>query len=129
MIFTGKLTDKEIANDKSERIMNGVATWASYYRANPHRFAKDYLNLNLKPFQQILLYLMIRCNGMVYVAARGQGKSFLTAVFCCIMAILYPESKIIIACKVRSQSLGILDDKILKELYPNSPLLRSEIKT
>ena len=40
-----KLTDKEIANDKAKRIMNGIATWCSYYRSNPHRFCKDYLNV------------------------------------------------------------------------------------
>lgn len=123
-----KLTDKEIANSKSEKIMKIVAARCSFYRANPQRFAKDYLNLTLKPFQQLLLFLMVRSTGFCFIAARGLGKSFLTAVFCCIMAILYPGTKIVIACKVRSQSINILDEKIMKEIYPNSPLLRSEIK-
>ena len=123
-----KPTDKEIANTKSERIMNTVAVRASFYRANPQRFAKDYLNLNLKLFQQILLFLMVRSTGFCWIAARGLGKSFLTAVFCVITCILWPESKVCIACKVRSQSINILDEKIMKELYPNSPLLRAEIK-
>ena len=30
-----KLTDKEVANTKSEKIMNAVALRASFYRANP----------------------------------------------------------------------------------------------
>lgn len=123
-----KLTDKEIATSKSEKIMKTVALRCSFYRANPQRFAKDYLNLTLKPFQQLLLFLMVRSTGFCFIAARGLGKSFLTAVFCCIMAILYPGTKIVIACKVRSQSINILDEKIMKEIYPNSPLLRSEIK-
>ena len=50
-----KMSEKEIANEKSERIMNGVAAWAGFYRENPHRFVKDYLNVNLKLFQKILL--------------------------------------------------------------------------
>ena len=50
-----KKSEKQLANEKSERIMNGVAYWASFYRCNPHRFAKDYLNINLKLFQKILL--------------------------------------------------------------------------
>lgn len=123
-----KLTDKEIANSKSEKIMKTVATRCSFYRANPQRFAKDYLNLTLKPFQQLLLFLMVRCTGFCFIAARGLGKSFLTAVFCCVMCILWPGTKVCIACKVRSQSINILDEKIMKEIYPNSPLLRSEIK-
>lgn len=56
------------------------------------------------------------------------GKSFLTAVFIVIKCILWPGTKCIIACKVRTQSINILDEKILKELVPLSPLLQSEIK-
>lgn len=67
-----KLTDKEVANTKSEKIMNAVAWRCGMYRRNPQRFAKEYLNLSLKPFQQILLYWMIRSNGFAFVAARGQ---------------------------------------------------------
>ena len=40
-----KKSEKEIANEKSERIMNGIAVWAGFYRANPHRFVVDYLNI------------------------------------------------------------------------------------
>ena len=67
-----KLTDKEVANTKSEKIMNAVGLRASFYRANPQRFAKDYLNLTLKPFQELLLFLMVRCTGFCFIAARGQ---------------------------------------------------------
>lgn len=98
------------------------------YRKNPQRFAKEYLNLNLKLFQQILLFLMVRCTGFCFIAARGLGKSFLTAVFIVIKCILWPGTKCVIACKVRTQSINILDEKIMKELVPNSPLLQSEIK-
>ena len=43
----------EIPNDKARRVMDGVAVWASFYRANPHRFAKDDLSIDLKIFQAI----------------------------------------------------------------------------
>lgn len=39
------------------RIMDGVAVWASFYRVNTHRFARDYLSIGLKIFQAILLYM------------------------------------------------------------------------
>jgi hypothetical protein len=29
-----KLTEREVLIRKSEKIMNGVATWASFYRSN-----------------------------------------------------------------------------------------------
>ena len=68
-----KKSVKEIENDKSNRMMEGVAVWASFYRYNPHRFVKDYLNVKLKLFQKILLYMMMCSNFFMYIAARGQG--------------------------------------------------------
>lgn len=69
---TNKKSEKEIANGKSERIMSGIAYWASFYRENPQRFVEDYLNVKLKLFQKILLYEMMHENYMMYVAARGR---------------------------------------------------------
>lgn len=59
---------------RSEKFINGIDIWTSFYRANPHRFAKDFLNLDLKIFQQVLLYVMMHFNFFVYIAARGQGN-------------------------------------------------------
>ena len=108
--------------------MAGVDAWASFYRANPHRFAEDYLNVHLRLFQKILLYMMNICYFFCYIAARGQGKSWLLAVFCCIRCILYPGTKICIASGTRGQSINILE-KIKIELLPNSPLLKMRLRT
>lgn len=75
MAASNKLSMKEVAQVKSDRIMEGVAAWVSFYRHNFHRFAKDFLNINLKLFQKILLYAMAVNNYILYVAARGQGSS------------------------------------------------------
>lgn len=32
MVGKVKKSEKEIANEKSERIMNGIAVWTSFYR-------------------------------------------------------------------------------------------------
>lgn len=69
-----KKSDTELAAEKSERIMNGVAAWAGFYRENPQRFVKDYLNINLKWFQKILIYQMVHNDNTLYIASRGQGK-------------------------------------------------------
>lgn len=89
---------------RSEKILNGAALWASFYRANPHRFVKDYLHIDLRLFQKILLVMMNICVGFVYIASRGQGKTFLCAIFCCVRAILYPGTKICIASGTRGQA-------------------------
>lgn len=59
---------------KSERLMDGIGVWTSFYRANPHRFVKEYLGINLKLFQCILLYMMMHNHYFMYLASRGQGK-------------------------------------------------------
>lgn len=120
------MTDAEIQALNERRLMETVAKRASFYRANPNRFAKDYLNLNLRIFQQIIIVMMNLSTNFALLCARGQGKSFIIAVFCCIRAILYPGSKIVVTSKTRAQAYEIID-KIEKELMPKSALLRSEI--
>lgn len=113
-------------NDSSRKILSGAAQWCSYYRANPHRFAKDYLHLNLHLFQKILIVMMNWSSTTAFIGSRGIGKSFLSAVFCVIRCILYPGTKICIASGTRGQSINVLE-KIILELKPNSPELAAEI--
>ncbi|CEQ01720.1 Uncharacterised protein [[Clostridium] sordellii] len=82
-----------------ERMEEGMKIWLSYWRANPHRMAMDYLACPLKPFQCILLYLMEKYDFFMFVASRGLGKSYLVAVYCCVKCILFPGIKIIVAAK------------------------------
>ena len=126
MSASKKLTEAEIKQDKTNRVMQGVNIWASFYRANPHRFAHDYLGLNLKWFQQIILCMMFRFTNAIYLASRGGGKSFLIAIFCVIYCILYPDTQICIASKTRGQA-GEIIDKIKTILMPKSANLRLEI--
>lgn len=75
MAKTRKLSAKEVVQEKADRLMNGVAYWAAFYRKNPQRFARDYLNVDLRLFQKILIYAMMINHYFVYIAARGQGAS------------------------------------------------------
>ena len=72
-------------------------TWVSYWRKNPHRFVEDYLVISLFLYQKILLYMIERVGVFMYIAARGQGKSFLIALYCIIRCILYPNTNIVLA--------------------------------
>lgn len=113
------------SSTKSERLTEGIGVWASFYRANPHRFVKEYLGINLKLFQIILLFAMNFNNYFMYLASRGQGKSFLSAIYCLVRAILYPESKIICASGTKSQSREIIEK--IDDMRKNSPNLQREI--
>lgn len=89
---------------RTERIMYGAAVWASYYRHNPHRFCRDYLHLDLRLFQKIMIVMMNISMTVVFIGARGIGKTFLSAVFCVTRCILYPGTKICIASGTRGQA-------------------------
>lgn len=114
---------------RNERLREGFKKWTSFYRANPHRFAKEYLGLNLKLFQLMLIYLMNRVNFFMYIAARGNGKSFIIAVYAVIRCILYPGTKIIIASATKNQAKLIITQKIEKELMSWSDNLKREVKS
>ena len=110
--------------------MNGVAYWAAFYRHNPQRFVKDYLHVELKLFQKILLYMMMHNNFFMYLAARGQGKTYLTALFCVVRCILFPKTKICVASATRPQANEVLlkiTDDFMKTHEWGSENLRREI--
>lgn len=104
-----------------------VVRAAAFYRSNPHRFVKDFLHINLRWFQKIIIFAMNLNPMFCMIASRGLGKSFLIAIYCCLRAVLYPGSKIVIASGTRGQAVNVLE-KIRTEILPNSPELRSELK-
>lgn len=122
-----KETDRELEQKKIDKVMDVVAKKTAYYRANPHRFCEDYLNIKLKLFQKILIFMMNFVNYFMFLACRGLGKTFLTSIFCVVRCILYPGTKICVASGRRKQAIEVLE-KITTILAPNSPYLQSEIK-
>jgi len=121
-----KKTVQQLAQDKEQKIMETVARRAGYYRANPQRFVSEVLGITLKLFQKILLWVMFHYNYIMYLAARGQGKTWLTSLYCVVKCILYPGTKIIIASGTLRQANEVLL-KIQDDFMKQSPILRSEI--
>ena len=110
----------------NSRIAEGAAYWASYYRHNVWRFVRDYLHIELKLFQKILLTMMMVSTAFAFIAARGIGKTYLSAIYAVCRCILYPGTKVCVASGVRSQGIAVVD-KIRLELIPNSRELEAEI--
>ena len=121
-----RLTAASSFTEHQQRVLDGVGVWASYYRSNPHTFAEDYLHVKLKLFQKIILCMMMVSYTIMYLASRGQGKTFLSAIFVCVRCILYPGTKICIASGTRGQANLVLE-KIMQELRPGSAELAAEI--
>lgn len=117
-------------NTSYENLKEGIGKyWGAFYKKNPHRFAIDYLEVNLHIFQQVIIYMMMSCNQSTIIATRGLGKSWLLAVYACVKAILYPGSQILVAAKRKKQAKLLITTKIMNELYNKSEALRREIKS
>ena len=120
-------TQREIEKDKEQKIMETVAWRAGYYRANPQRYVKEVLGIHLKLFQRILIWAMMHFNFTMYLAARGQGKTYLTALFCCVRCILFPGTKIVVSSGTLKQANEVLL-KIQDDFMKRSLILCSEIE-
>lgn len=74
--------------------------------------------------------MMMCSNYTMYIAARGQGKTFLTAIFAVVRCILFPKTKICVSSSTRPQANEVLL-KITEDLMKNytwgSDNLRREI--
>lgn len=122
-----KLTDTEINNNKTNKIMTTIAKRCAYYRSNPSRFLEDFIpGLTLKWFQKILLWAMANYDAFYFVAARSLGKTYLVALFAVYRCILYPGSKII-ACSYTFKQGKEVVLKITDDFMQKSALLRNEI--
>lgn len=95
-VFGGENELNGIEQDKHKK--SQWKKWITFYRLNLDIFVEDYLMLkNLKLFQKIMLYLMGLSEIFVTVASRGISKSYTIGLYAVSRAILYPNSKIIIA--------------------------------
>lgn len=119
-----KSSDKDLTYFQKRE--DNLMEWVGFWRKNPQIFVKDYLGINLFLYQKVLLYMMEKSNLFMYIAARGQGKSFLIAVYCIIRCILYPGTKIVIASGTKGQASKIISEKIV-QLYNDFPAVRYEI--
>jgi hypothetical protein len=91
----------------------------------------EYLNVKLKLFQKILIYMMMVSTNFMYIASRGSGKTWLTSLYCVIRCILYPGTKICVASSFKAQSLEVIqkiNDDFMKNYSWGSANLRAEIR-
>ena len=62
---------KNLKKDSFQNLLDGTKIWAEYWRKNPHRFAIEYLGINLYPFQMILIFMMNISNLFAFIVCRG----------------------------------------------------------
>ena len=113
---------------KDQRLREGFKLWTSFYRENPGRFIEDYFGIKLHLFQRILIYMAFHVDFFMYLAARGQSKSFIVSLICCVRCVLWPGSMILLCSGTKGQARLIITQKIDKILCSLSPNLKREIK-
>ena len=112
----------------AEKQEENLIDWCTFYRRNIHRFVEHYFGIKLHLYQKIMLYLMNLCPLVVLLCSRAVGKSFITALYCCAVCVLYPDSKVVATAKRKKTIELLVKEKIEKELIPKSPNLAREIK-
>lgn len=96
-------------DDRVKIKMVNIMKWVQFYRQNIHRFVDEYLHIELKLFQKMLLIMMDNNLFFQFWAARGIGKTFLIAVYCVARCILYPGTQIVIASGSREQAQQVIE--------------------
>lgn len=118
-----------VAQDsKYNNIMQKVALWGSFYRANPTRFIKEYFGIRcLKTFQEIWITEMWDAVYIFDLACRGISKTWTTALFASTKCVLYPGTAVIVASATRKQARELVG-KIEKDFMINYPMFALEVE-
>ena len=119
------VSDKWLAD---EQHLHKVFQLITIYRRNFDIFAEHYLGIRLHLYQKIILHLLGKAKRVAAICSRATAKSFIIALYCVIVAILYPGSNIVLFADKRGQAKKIITEKIARELVPLSPMLRREIE-
>lgn len=122
---TKSVSNKNEVITSDKKFMEKVKIFASFYRQFPFEFAEDYLGVQLKFFQKLLLYIMFHFNFLMLIASRGLGKSWIVSVFCVCKACLYPYCQIVVASGNLKQATQIV--KYIDKLRQDSDCLNRSI--
>ena len=103
---------------------DNIINWLSLYRRNWHIFVDMVLQIKLKPFQMLMIYLMGVSDVFFAICSRGLSKSFIVSLAAIVKMLLYPYSEIIITASTIPQANVLVEKKIRDELIKKlSPYL------
>ena len=98
--------------------------WITLFRRNWHIFVDMVLQIKLKPFQMLMIYLMGVSDVFFAICSRGLSKSFIVSLAAIVKMLLFPYSEIIITASTIPQANVLVEKKIRDELIKKlSPYL------
>ena len=103
--------------------------WAKqihYWRTHLDVFIEDYFKIRLKDVQRVEARAFGNCQTLYFVQSRGFGKTWLTAICCIAMAVLYPSSQIAVISGTAEQAKLIL--KKIESYFSRNEIVLNEIE-
>ena len=101
-----------------------IIEWITLFRRNWHIFVDMVLQIKLKPFQMLMIYLMGVSDVFFAICSRGLSKSFIVSLAAIVKMLLFPYSEIIITASTIPQANVLVEKKIRDELIKKlSPYL------
>lgn len=101
--------------------------WNTFFRRNLERVAIDYFQINLYPYQEMILHEMGVSSENTILASRNTAKTFMTALFSCCYCVTHPYGEVLISASTKGQANIMINTKINNELRHLSPALDKEI--
>lgn len=86
-------------------------------------FIEDYFGIKLKDVQKVQARAFGNCDDLVFVQSRGFGKTWITALCCLAIGVLYPNSPVSVVSGTFDQATLVLK-KIQSEFSQNPNILR-----
>lgn len=125
LIFERKKRIKRKRKLTPEERKRQVRDWCTFYRRNWNIYAKYELGISLKPFQEIMIYLMGVSNVFYMMCGRGLSKTFLAALGGFIKCLLYPHSEVVLTATTIKTAKKMVKNKMEDELCDRfSPKLK-----
>ncbi len=103
ILFNTPETENKIYTSKEFENLEGFihedvarVTLAKYLYYNIGLTVELLLGIKIYPFQEIILRSWFDKNFSFFVCSRGGSKSFLSAIFCCLYPVFFPDSRIVL---------------------------------
>lgn len=124
LIMERKKRQKHKRKLTKEERKRQIRDWCTFYRRNWNIYATDRLGINLKPFQEIMLYLLGISNVFFMQCGRGLSKTFMAALAAFVKCLLYPNSEVVLTATTIKTAKKMVKEKMEGELCGRfSPVL------
>ena len=112
------------------RELRNFAGWVRqiwYWRTHLDVFIEEYFKVKLKDVQKVEARVFGNCETINFVQSRGFGKTWITALCCLAMGVLYPGSLIAVISSTAEQATLVL--KKINDYFLKYPDILREIDT